>query len=813
MTSLVPWQQDDGSIVDIYGNRISERKALEIITTVNSLPARKEKDNFLHAIKNHPIIIVQGETGSGKSTQLPKFAHFANPNENIVVTQPRVFSATSLAERVSMEILSELGDPRYSLGERIGYRTGRGKIGTHNTRLSYNTDGTEFMRQAMSGLIPNLLFIDEAHGFSVQTETLAMLARHHERAMKIVIMSATLDPEIFREYYKDISTDIPLISIPGRTFGVTSDFDARWNELMADIEDAIQNKQNILLFAPGKKEIEDHIKALKTKFWDSVEILPLHAEMPASEQNKLLTKNTDLPRIIVATNVAEESITIPYIDFVADLGTQKVLRYTGHGTPILWLEDTAYSNALQRAGRAGRTKPGTYKRYNATPSADIERYPEAPIQREMIDRHILTLLSQDINIVDMIFDSEKTGESPFFHHVDIGLFSLSLKRLRSAWALTIDNKLTVLGHELLKFPVEVYHARMLYESIERGCIGNTIDTVAILEKKWFVSSKEDAWQELLSQKQYNSDLDAYIELFTLFTTTQLTRKQEKRLIALNINPEELRDFYERAGSVKLYEVVDLSPIGVKNKKIKEIDECRTILIERFTSMWIEITSSTDSRARWISLATGYLHQIYLYDEDAKRFFNPDQWHYADRYIWWDISMVEAKHKKHYLGSPFIIQSTDEKDDLHLLTHIIAINEIAIEEAKKSNFLYATEEYAVPKKTKKSHSNTSSSSGFHTSNTSTTTPEEKSTKPITYSKKLTKVLPGDTVALYESILQEYYATRHASSEDAQNFYLKYCLVPFLFEHNVHIKRYITEKSPEWVQFFSRLLTRFLGEQDL
>ena len=92
-------------------------------------------------------------------------------------------------------------------------------------------------------------------------------------------------------------------------------------------------------------------------------------------------------------------------------------------------------------------------------------------------------------------------------------------------------------------------------------------------------------------------------------------------------------------------------------------------------------------------------------------------------------MVEAKHKKHYLGSPFIIQSTDEKDDLHLLTHIIAINEIAIEEAKKSNFLYATEEYAVPKKTKKSHSNTSSSSGFHTSNTSTTTPEEKSTKPI------------------------------------------------------------------------------------
>ena len=116
MTLHSAGRQDDGSIVDIYGNRISQEDALKIVTAVNSLPAQLEKDNFLHALGDNRVIIVQGETGSGKSTQLPKFAHFANPNQRVVATQPRVLSATSLAERVSMEILSTTGDARYSLG-------------------------------------------------------------------------------------------------------------------------------------------------------------------------------------------------------------------------------------------------------------------------------------------------------------------------------------------------------------------------------------------------------------------------------------------------------------------------------------------------------------------------------------------------------------------------------------------------------------------------------------------------------------------------------------------------------------------------
>lgn len=149
----------------------------------------------------------------------------------------------------------------------MGYRTGRGKNATHETKIAYHTDGTEFMRQSMSGIEPDVLVLDEAHGYSVQTEMLAMSIRKavKSRAMQLVIMSATLDPEIFREYYRDISSNIPLIEIPGRTFGVESEFD-REGSIMNDLNNAISGKQNVLIFAPGKKEIQMHIDAIRARF-------------------------------------------------------------------------------------------------------------------------------------------------------------------------------------------------------------------------------------------------------------------------------------------------------------------------------------------------------------------------------------------------------------------------------------------------------------------------------------------------------------------------------------------------------------------
>lgn len=817
MNSLTPWRQPDGSIVDMYWDVTQENDALRIITQVNSLPAIAEKDSFLLALDENPIIIVQWETGSGKSTQLPKIAHLRYPDKHIVVTQPRRLSATSLAKRVSYELFCATSDPNYSLGQRVGYRTGVWKMASHTTKLWFHTDWTEGMRQTMSDSIPDILFIDEVHGFSPHTEVLAMLSRYHQRAMKLVIMSATLDPWIFRDYYREVSNYIPLISIPGRTFGVTTNFDAPESSFGDDLEVAIREKQNVIIFAPGKKEIETLIQELQEKFGRSAEIFPLHAEMSISEQNMLLTKTTTLPRIVVATNIAEESITIPYMYLVADFGTQKVLRYTRRGIPTLGVENTALANCTQRAWRVGRTGPGVYNRYNNTSSTDLLPYPEAPIQREMIDRHILTLLSEGIDIIDMIYDGASKNETPFFHHVDIWLFEISLTRLRAIWALTSNNQLTVLGHELLKFPVDVYHARMLYESIERQCTGNMVNVVSILEKKWFVSSKDLQWKELLSQKKYNSDLRAYSELLELCIWTTINSKKLKILTNLGINPDELKDFLERDGNMKLYEVVDLSPIGIKNKKIKEIDECREILIDRFASMWIELTNAWPKMSQSIAIASWYMHNVFVFDEEHEQ-FKPEKAAPYENYKQWNVSVVIPQPLNHYLGNPFIILGKGKVRNFSLLTQIMEVSDLAIAAARKSNQFYAQEEYQKPaEKTIRKHSQGAWSRISHDiPNKQVLVPESQaqiSQDTPNTDMRTTQVLNWEIQPLYESLIREFQLTNHESSDDAQIFYLDNCLIPFLFEHNSHIKKYIARKSDNWKQFFSRLLIRFLRENDL
>ncbi len=677
----------------------------------------------------------------------------------------------------------------------------------------------------MSKLTPDILFLDEAHEFSISTEMLAMIARHHARAMKIVIMSATHDPDLLREYFKDISSDIPLIGIPGRTFGVTSNFDAE-NTLIDDLKTAIAAGKNVLVFAPGKKEIQRYQELFKLLFPSNVEIFPLHSEVSSRDQNFLLTKTSRIPRIVIATNMAEASITLPYIDVVLDLGTQKTLRYDGHGIPTLGLENTAHSNSVQRAGRAGRTKPWTYNRYNDTPSEDLDLYPESPMEREMIDRYILTLLWQGIDIIGMIYEAEKTGKSPFFHHANLALLPISLDRLKSIGALTADNRLTVLGYELLKFPVDVYHARMLYEANERGCLDNMIPMVSILEKKWFVSKGKD-WESLLMHEIYTSDLDAYIELLAIVTNTSITKKQKDILLACGISIDELRDFEDRAGSMKLYEVVDLAKIGIKNKKVKEIDELRDILLNSFNARWIEVQSSDDARSRLLSLTSGYMHYRYVYGKDRKQFFNPKHGEYASRFKQGDVSVVEPVDKWHYLGSPFIITSDDGLPDLNLLTGIIAVNNTVIADAAASNARYATEVYRAPRVSKASSNiaskddvqpvwNLEDTTDVHTSiSTITNTvtwivvPQTWGTRP----RRTTSILFGDIVPVYESAITEFHATRHKSSENAQDFYLKYCLVPFLFEYNSAVRKYIDGKDQEWIQFFAESLKRLIGKHDL
>lgn len=804
------WPQPDGSIVDKYWRRISRDEKESIIETIHSLPAREKYDDFLYALERHKVVIVQWETWSGKTTQLPKFAHQKNPHQKIVVTQPRVLSAKSNAWRVSDELLVETWDAeKYSLWIGVGYRTWPEKNSTKDTNFLFNTDATEVLRQAISGLVPQVLFLDEVHNFSIPTEVVAMLARKRADAMKIVIMSATLDPAIFQEYFKEISTDIPFIQIPGRTFWVQAKYDAP-GSYMVKMRELVKAKKNILFFAPWKKEIDSHIEDFQREFSGSVLIFPLHSEMPRSEQDKLLRKDSDKPYIIVSTNVAEESITIPYIDAVIDLWTHKVIRYDKFGNPILNLEDTAYANAKQRAGRAWRTKPGEYFRFNFTPSSELLDYPEAPIEKEMIDRHILALLSQWTNIIHLIEEEDMWGKSPFFHSVNKELFTLSLSRLQDIGALTSDLKLTELGYELLKFPVDVYHARMLYEAISRNTLDSIIPLVAILEKKWFVS-KDAVWKELLTRDTYASDLLGYYELFQIITSTTLSKKHERFLIEHGADPYEIADFRERDNGIKLYEVVDLACIGIKNKKVKEIDEAVFLLRKHIEWMINEdITrKSQDAKSIKISLASGYMHAIYVYDQKTKKFYNKDQKN-GPWFNLWNVSLIEPVHGKLYLWIPFIIGWSEAIDDFPILTHVVSVDEQSIKEAHAKSVIYAKQAY-VSKEQSTSYSPAKSwwhQQWVHGENT-IDVPHSGVTRHVKGKEKLEFPIVVD----YDWAIHEFQHERHETSEDAKLFYLRYCLIPFLCERNKHIRNYIAWKDEDWIQYFSMLLRSFLEKHDL
>ncbi|MDD5376970.1 MAG: helicase-related protein [Candidatus Gracilibacteria bacterium] len=831
-------EQPDGSIIDMYGNILSVDERLNIIEQVEGLPATGMADDIKHAVKENSIVIINGETGSGKTTQIGKMLF--DSKRQIVVTQPRVLSAMSNADRVSKELLADTGNPYYSLGHGVGYRTGRGVSSSRISPLSFHTDGLELMRTAYSNLIPNILVLDEVHNFAIPTEILAMLMKYRTD-IKIIIMSATLDPYVFQEYYGHRSSDIPVINIPGRTHPVTKYFNPGENYIES-VATAYTQGKNILFFVPGKKEIEDHIELFRAKLGKEAEIFPLHADLPKEEQQKLLVKTTDKPRLIVCTNVAEESITIPYIDMVVDLGTHKVARYNRHGIQELRLENTAQANCLQRAGRAGRTHPGVYIRANDTSFDELARYPGAPLEREMLDKYILILLANGIDITKLQEEESGKGQQLFFHNFDKKLLEISYRRLAQIGAIDHTRNITPLGRDLLKLPLDIYHARMLREAIKRKCVEDVIYATAILEKKGFVS-KDEKWKEIKMSGGKDSDLFGYTELLKIVIATTISEKQKELLIGLGIDSDELRDFIDRQGEYKLYELVNLAPIGIKNKKVKEIDELVMDLRERLTDSGIEITSSPNMSDKKICFASGSLHNVYKYDAKTKKFQNREHKTGKDTLYFkaGNVTLVEPTNHHLYIGQPFIIGGNEHTQDLNLLTFLTQIDEGHIDDARLSTRSFiapvrpkTTEEKheglvtGGNKGKRASHDQDKITSPFTVDSTNTSNTEKgiesfgMEQSDLSHKKDSYEPIfqEDDTVSNPEKVIRDYARSIEKASkivrhnnffqthEDARMYYLRYRLPDFLVEHNQRIRKYLENKTEDDIFTFKELLVRFL-----
>lgn len=849
MSDIIPpyGEQKDGSVIDVYGNILSLDERLEIIEQVEWLPATGMKDDIVNAVRNNSIIIINGETGSGKTTQIGKM--LLNQKQQINITQPRRLAAKSNSDRVSQELLAETGDPYFSLWHGVGYRIGWEASSSRISPLSFNTDGLELMRWAYSNMAPNILVLDEIHNFAIPTEILAMLLKRRKN-VKTIIMSATLDPNIFQEYYGQISSDIPVINIPGRTYPVTKYFNPGENyvESIATYytgkKDILWKEdipwKNILFFVPGKKEIEQAIDLLKKRLGEDAEIFPLHAELPKEQQQALLNKITDKPRIIVCTNVAEESITIPYIHMVMDQATHKVARYNHVGIQELRLENIAQSNCLQRAGRGGRTGPWIYVRANNTPFEELPKYPEAPLEREMLDKYILILLANGTDIIKLHEEESNKGRRLFLHDFNKKLLDISYYRLTQIGAVDGSKNITPLGRDLLKFPLDTYHARMLREAIKRECVEDMIYATAILEKKWFVS-KDGKWKRIKMLGGKDSDLFGYTELFKLVTATTLPLGKRELLLWLGIDRDELNDFIDRGGEYKLYELVDLAPLGIKNKKVKEIDELVMDLRELLSDAGVDITSSENMADKKICLASGSLHNVYEYNTKTEDFQNTghkkgkDTLHFKAG----NVTLVEPTNRHLYLGQPFIIGWTwEDASDLNLLTFLTQVDEGHIQDAKFStrSFIASAQKSVARWEKKKSPARTEEKWGrLHekkkggapsldievvSSSKSEIKKENPSHKGESYERIFQEddasVNPERVIREYARIIEDF---SHAgdsnffkTQDDARTYYLRYCLPQFLIERNPRIRNYLKGKDENTVFIFKELISRFLLDSE-
>ena len=516
------------------------------------LPIAAWADDIVTAIRAHQVVIVAGETGSGKTTQLPKLCLSAG-RTHIGHTQPRRIAARSLAERIAEEI----GTP---LGEVVGYQVRFTARTSRQTRVKVMTDGILLAEIAHDRELRryDTLIIDEAHERSLNIDFLLgylkqLLPRRPE--LKLIVTSATIDTARFSEHFGDA----PIIEVSGRTYPV----DVRWRpvieqgtdrDLIDGICDAVTELMtdgpdgDILVFCSGEREIRDAAEAIGALDWRGmtpreVEILPLYARLSAHEQHRVFARHSGL-RVVLTTNVAETSLTVPGIRSVIDPGFARISRYSAR-TKVqrLPIEAISQASANQRAGRCGRVAPGVCIRlyaeddFEARPPftepeilrtnlaavilqmaqarlGDIERFPfvEPPDSAQISDG--LRLLSE-LGAIESERPQAPSTPSPAAPagtgggHRPQGADSSSAPTGRRKGRGN-HVRLTPVGHQLARLPVDPRLGRMLVEAEKQGCLREAQAVVAGLTVQDVRERPADAQQQadVLHRRFFSDDAQA-----------------------------------------------------------------------------------------------------------------------------------------------------------------------------------------------------------------------------------------------------------------------------------------------------------------
>lgn len=448
----------------------------------DALPVNQRRDDIRELITSHQVVIICGETGSGKTTQIPKICLDADLGirGRIGHTQPRRLAARSVAARIAQELNSRVG-------EHVGYKIRFQDRVSDSSYIKLMTDGMLLAEiQADRQLLEyDVLVIDEAHERSLNIDFLLgylkrLLPQRPE--LKLIITSATIDPQGFSRFFNDA----PVLEVSGRSYPVetryrpliSEDNDERDRDMLQGILHAVdelsaeRNGGDVLIFVSGEREIRETAEALRKHHPPHVEILPLFSRLSARDQDRVF-KPHGRQRLVIATNVAETSLTVPGIRHVVDTGVARISRYS-HRSKVqrLPIEPISQASANQRKGRCGRTAAGICIRLYSEQDFDSRpEFTEPEIRRTNLASVILSMAHLRLGHIE---------DFPFINPPDIRVVRDGYRLLGELDAIDEDQQITEAGRQLARLPLDPRLARMLLAASEFDCVAEALVITAAL---------------------------------------------------------------------------------------------------------------------------------------------------------------------------------------------------------------------------------------------------------------------------------------------------------------------------------------------
>ncbi len=551
------------SYVQEAGNRFAQRQQIScLIAYPESLPVAQRAGEIKKAIESNQVVIVAGETGSGKTTQLPKICLEAGLGRYGLIghTQPRRLAARSVANRLAEEM-------QVTLGDVVGFQVRFTDDVSDRTLVKVMTDGILLSEIKRDPYLNNYdcIIVDEAHERSLNIDFLLgylkqLLPKRPE--LKLVITSATIDVERFSEHFGKA----PVVQVEGRSYPVDviyrppieqgEDAQAGLPEQIAQTLEEIVDEEksrgwgmgDVLVFLPGEREIREVARHLRHLDWRDTEITPLYARLNSAEQQKIFSPHRGR-RVVLATNVAETSITVPGIRYVIDPGLARLSRYSVRSKlQRLPIEAISQASANQRAGRCGRVAEGIcYRLYSEQDFLGRPEFTDPEILRTNLAAVILKML--DLGLGDSV------RSFPFIEPPDHRLWNDGFKLLFELGAVNARHKLSRLGRRLSHLPVDPRLGRMVLEADSYGCLNEVliiVSALAIQDPRERPADKQQAAdQSHADYKDKDSDFVSLLNLWNHFEakrqelgSNQLKRYCQKRYLSY-VRMREWRDLHRQ----------------------------------------------------------------------------------------------------------------------------------------------------------------------------------------------------------------------------------------------------------------------------